>query len=294
MTDNAQDYLTTKELAELLRIKERKVYDLVASGEVPCSRATGKLLFSRNLIEAWLATRSTGPKSHEVTPRPDVFLGSHDPLLEWALRESHSGLALFFDGSNDGLKRFASRAGLATGLHLLDEASGDWNVKAVRESFSEAPVVLLEWAWRQRGLMLRQAEKGTKTLAQSAQIRFVPRQEGAGSQRLLIQLMRKTGINVENVKWSAPARTESDAALALREGKADVAFGLEGIAQQYGLGFQPIIRERFDILVERRAWFEAPLQRLATFTRTPEFQTRAQELRGYDVSTLGTVHFNGP
>jgi excisionase family DNA binding protein len=30
------EYLTTRELAELLRIKERKVYDLVASGAVPC------------------------------------------------------------------------------------------------------------------------------------------------------------------------------------------------------------------------------------------------------------------
>jgi excisionase family DNA binding protein len=39
-------YLTTKELAELLRIKERKVYDLAASGAVPCSKAMGKLLFS--------------------------------------------------------------------------------------------------------------------------------------------------------------------------------------------------------------------------------------------------------
>jgi len=33
------EYLTTKELAELLRIKERKVYDLAASGAVPCSKA---------------------------------------------------------------------------------------------------------------------------------------------------------------------------------------------------------------------------------------------------------------
>tara|TARA_B110000196_G_scaffold281278_1_gene261917 strand:- start:215 stop:472 length:258 start_codon:yes stop_codon:yes gene_type:complete len=48
------DYLTTRELAEMLRIKERKVYDLVASNRVPCTRATGKLLFSRSAIEAWL------------------------------------------------------------------------------------------------------------------------------------------------------------------------------------------------------------------------------------------------
>ena len=48
------EYLTTRELAELLRIKERKVYDLAASGKVPCSRATGRLLFPRAEIEAWI------------------------------------------------------------------------------------------------------------------------------------------------------------------------------------------------------------------------------------------------
>ena len=44
MTDTAfpdHEYLTVKELAALLRLKERKVYDLAASGAVPCSRATG-------------------------------------------------------------------------------------------------------------------------------------------------------------------------------------------------------------------------------------------------------------
>jgi excisionase family DNA binding protein len=86
-----EEYLTTKELAGLLRIKERKVYDLAASGQVPCSRATGKLLFPRRAVEAWIASKSSGPVVE--TSRPDVFLGSHDPLLEWSLRESRCGLA---------------------------------------------------------------------------------------------------------------------------------------------------------------------------------------------------------
>jgi putative molybdopterin biosynthesis protein len=49
------DYLTTKELAELLRIKERKVYELVSDNLIPVSRVTGKLLFPRDIIEAWLS-----------------------------------------------------------------------------------------------------------------------------------------------------------------------------------------------------------------------------------------------
>jgi len=38
-------YLTTAEVADYLRLKERKVYDLVSQGVIPCVRVTGKLLF---------------------------------------------------------------------------------------------------------------------------------------------------------------------------------------------------------------------------------------------------------
>jgi excisionase family DNA binding protein len=62
MSGEAPEYLTTRELADLLRIKERKVYDMAAAGEVPCSRAMGKLLFPRAEVEAWLAASASGPR----------------------------------------------------------------------------------------------------------------------------------------------------------------------------------------------------------------------------------------
>ncbi|NND20113.1 MAG: helix-turn-helix domain-containing protein, partial [Silicimonas sp.] len=119
------EFLTVRELAELLRIKERKVYDLAASGRVPCSRATGKLLFPAGEIRAW----SDGAKSGGAragAERPLIFLGSHDPLLDWAIRQSQSGLATYFDGTHDGLARCAAAEGVAAGLHIHDAATGDW------------------------------------------------------------------------------------------------------------------------------------------------------------------------
>ena len=136
------EYLTTKELADLLRIKERKVYDLAASGEVPCSKAMGKLLFPRKAIEGWLARRSSGMDQPASAPLPNIFLGSHDPLLEWALRESRCGLATYFDGSVDGLQRFAQFEGLATGLHLYDAETDGWNTGAVTDYCGCNPVGL--------------------------------------------------------------------------------------------------------------------------------------------------------
>lgn len=287
-------FLTTRELAELLRIKERKVYELAASGDVPVSRATGKLLFPRGAVEAWIARSSTGPGTEETLRRPPVLAGSHDPLLDWALRESRAGLASYFDGSLDGLSRFAAGEAMAAGVHLRDPHGDGWNGAVVTERFAAQPVVLVEFAWRERGLAVSPAlEAVVRGIPDLAGRSLVPRQPESGSQRLLEQLLENAGLAAETVSFAAPARTETDAVLAVAQGKGDAALGLPGLAATFGLGFVPLLQERFDLLVDRRAWFEPPMQRLLAFCRSAAFLDKALELGGYDVSELGRVHFNG-
>ena len=297
--DPDHEYLTARELAALLRVRERKVYELAAAGEVPCSRATGKLLFRRTAVDAWLARASSGPADDpRPVPRAAVFAGSHDPLLEWALRECGAGLATYFDGSLDGVERFAAGGAVASALHVpglgggLDDA--DWNVPLVRERFGAEPVVLVAFARRRRGLIVAPEAAGEiRRVADLAGRRVVPRQAGAGGQVLFERQLAAAGLAEDAFERIAPARTESDAALAVAEGRADVACGLPGPARQLGLGFVPLVEERFDLLIERRAWFEPALQRLFAFCRTEPFARRAASLTGYDTGVLGEVRFNG-
>jgi len=297
MPDEAPQFLTVRELAALLRVKERKVYSLAASGQIPCNRATGKLLFPRADLEAWLGRHSSGgAASVEGAEPPTVFAGSHDPLLDWALRESRCGIASFFDGSLDGLARLGEGRALAGGLHLFEPDSEDWNRDHVAHALAGAPVVLLEWAWRARGLIT--AAKPPKTIggvADLAGLRVVPRQPEAGSQVLFEALLEKEGIAAGDIEVvEPPARSEADVALAVADGKADAGFGLEAVARQYRLGFVPLVRERFDVAVFRRGYFEAPFQTFLGFCRSEAFAAKARELGGYDVSGFGKVHYNGP
>lgn len=289
------EYLTTRELAALLRIKERKVYDLAASGAIPCSKAMGKLLFPREAVEAWLARGASGTESGRVSgPLPNVFLGSHDPLLDWALRESRCGLATYFDGSADGLQRFLRREGVAAGLHLYDAGADDWNTPQVAERCGSLPVVLVEWARRRRGLILRHDHAGkVRGMADLAGLRVAPRQPESGAQELFRHLIAEAGMTMEDLSLTTPTRTEADAALAVFEDRADAAFGLEALAAQFRLPFVPIMTERFDLLVDRRAWFEPPMQSFLRFCQTDAFRDRAAEMAGYDLSGFGRVHFNG-
>jgi len=295
--------MTSKELADFLRIKQRKVYDLAASGRIPCSRAMGKLLFPRAEIEAWVAQGmgGTGFAAAAAAAAPNVVLGSHDPLLDWALRQSRSGLATFFDGSADGLDRFTRAEGVAAGLHMFDpEGSRDagddaaWNIGWARRMAADMPCVLVEFAWRERGLMFRPGGAGNVHDIGDLRGRLiVPRQPESGAQALLEHLMGQAWVAPEACTMTEPARTETEAAeMAAAHGGA-VAFGLRASANQFGLAFAPVLRERFDLLVDRKAWFEPPFQRFLAFCGTREFTLKAAALEGYDVSGLGTVHFVG-
>jgi len=136
------EFLTTKEVASLLRIKERTVYDLVKEGSIPVSRVTGKLLFPRELVEAWVRRHAeAGGGAESLIQRPLVLAGSHDPLLDWALRESGSGIATFFDGSLDGLTRLAEGKAVACGMHVYEPERDDFNLDHVGQALQGMPVV---------------------------------------------------------------------------------------------------------------------------------------------------------
>lgn len=291
------EFLTTKEVAALLRIKERKVYELVAEHAIPVSRVTGKLLFPREMVEAWVWQQADYAGGTEgLHGRLPVLAGSHDPLLEWALRESGCELAAFFDGSLDGLNRLAAGKAIAAGLHVYEPECEDWNRSHLERTMAGMPVVLIEWARRMQGLVVPPGNpEGITGVGDLAGRTLIPRQERSGSHLLLDWLMREAGLKPDRLRLiTPPARSEADVALAVAEGKADAGFAVETVARQFRLGFVPLFRERYDLAVWRRDYFEPPLQKLFAFCRGRAFQTRAEELGGYDVSGLGQVHYNGP
>jgi excisionase family DNA binding protein len=283
------DFMTTREVADYLRIKERRVYELVRRRAIPCTRVTGKWLFPRTLIDVWLAESAAGQGAARVQA-PPVVAGSHDPLLDWAVRESGCGLALLPGGSLDGLKRFAEGEAQVAGLHVYDAETEGFNVQAVTGTLPPAGLVLIEWAWRSQGLVVAAGNpKGLAGLKDLARGRVIVarRQEAAGSRLLLAQLLEREGLGLEDLNFTAEtARSETDL------GEAGLA--VEAAARTLKLDFVPLMRERYDLLLRRRDYFEAPVQALLAFARGTAFRTRAGQMGGYDVSGLGRVHLNGP
>lgn len=275
----------------MLRLKERKVYDLAASGQVPCSRATGKLLFPAAEIRDWIKNAKSGGRE-DGAERPPILLGSHDPLLDWAIRQSRCGLATYFDGSFDGLARFVKGEGVAAGLHIHDAVSGGWNVPAVSAAAQGENAVLVAFARRSRGLVVQEDGPRPSGLADLGGLRIVPRQPESGTDGLFRELAAADGLDLSTITLGDTARTEDDAAQAVRRGDADVAFGLACVARTYGLAFVPLIEEEFALLVDRKAWFDPAMRALMRFCASDTFRNRAEASGGIDVSGLGEVLWN--
>ena len=288
--------LTVAEIARHLRLGTRKVYDLVARKGLPHLRLGGKLLFEVDAVERWLAQSAGGSAPRAGLPAA-VIGGSHDPLLDWAVRESRCGLAMLTQGSGDGLQRLARGEVSAALMHLPSADLADFNRAEAREHLRGRNVALVEWARREQGLLVRRGNpKKVRTVADLAKkgVAVAARQAGAGSAALLERLLAREGLDRRRLRVSVTTMGENDLAMAVKSGEADAGLGARAAAAPLGLDFVPLVVERLDLGVSRAAWFEPPLRALFAFARGKGFAEHARTLGGYDISGLGTITWNDP
>ncbi|MEP7030527.1 MAG: helix-turn-helix transcriptional regulator [Pseudolabrys sp.] len=288
---------TTAEAASYLRLKERKIYEMVAEGSVPCTKVTGRWLFPKAELDHWLVSSISRPAGlAPPTPAPIVG-GSHDPLLEWALRESGSGLASLAVGSEAGFDRFIAGETIAASMHLhaLEDPEADANVAAMQRRGDVQDAVLIGFTRREQGLLLAPGNPlKLKTIEDvvSKRARMALRPKGAGAQLLLLSLLHRAKTSLEKLAGAGPiCPTGSDIAQAIRAGRADTGIATRSAANSAGLDFVPLVWEPFDLVMRQRNYFQPSLQALLKFLNSGELAARAKEMGGYDMTGSGSVRF---
>jgi putative molybdopterin biosynthesis protein len=290
-----RELLTTEEAADYLRLSRRKLYELAVNGAVPCTRVTGKWLFPRAALDRWLAGGVTDPSVLRRPAPPPIVSGGDDPLLVWALGESGSRLAVLTEGSEAGLTRLARREATIAAIHLhrLDGDDEHANAEVIANARGLDDVVLIAFARREKGLVVAPGNPlAIKDIADVAakRARFAARQTGSGVMLLLLALLERAGLAYNDLRIVKPVYpTGADIAHAVCTGRADCGIATRAVAQAAGLGFVPLIWERFDFALRQRDYFRPGPQALFRCLRTPAFRERAYALGGYDVSGTGDV-----
>ena len=288
--------LTTAEAADYLRIKERKLYELVAEQAIPCTKVTGKWLFPRADLDRWLLAGMARPMGVVPADPPPIVGGSHDPLLQWALAESRAGLAILPEGSEPGYRRFLKGEVIAAAIHFhdLDDPSKDANIELVSREPTLYDAVLIGFASREQGLVVAKGNPlGLMSVADIAnsRARLVMRPEGAGAQQLLLALLRRDGVGMPDLVPALVAPTGPDIAQAIRHRHGDCGIATRAVATAADLDFVPLMTEHFDLLARQRDSYRGKLQAFLSLLSKPVFAARAAELGGLDVSRAGVVRW---
>jgi putative molybdopterin biosynthesis protein len=215
--------------------------------------------------------------------------------LEWALRESNSGFASLPEGSEEGLRRLTQSEVMIAAIHLhrLDGDDETANLEAVSDAPGLHDAVVLSFARREQGILVAPGNPlGLSDMASIAtsRARMAQRPAGAGAQLLLLALLARAGIALDELKLAKPAfPTGPDIAQAIRAGRIDCGIATRSVARTAGLDFLPLAWERFDLVLRQRDYFMKGPQALFDFMRSSVLRDRAAELGGYDISDTGAV-----
>jgi excisionase family DNA binding protein len=294
------ELMNTREVARYLGINEKKVYFLAKSGNIPCTRATGKWTFPKKLIDQWIEESASGLVERKARAEERVFLlaaGSDDPSLGILhdLYEAQTQPASFFMttvGSTGGLTAIRSGVADFAMAHLLEPARAATDNLATQELFPPATVVI-QLFYRELGLLVSPGNpKGIESLRDLARpkLRIINRQPGSGTRIYLDQQLGRARLNAKRISgYDTIVSTHLDVGLKVLGGAADVGLATRTTAQLLGLDFLPLSRERFDVVIPKERFFSLSIQVLLGTIGSREFRQRVEALGGYDASESGRI-----
>lgn len=296
-------FLTTKEVATFLHVNEKMVYSLVHEKGLPATKVTGKWLFPKALVEEWLETHITGFQGKISARSSDdgalLIAGSDDPLFQRTLSLYHSrntGYTAFIAnvgsmGGINSLKKGQCHIGIC---HLLQDDETDYNFEFASRELDNPPVVM-NFSMREQGFLVQKGNpKKIKTVFDLAGkgVSIANRPLGTGTRLLLDYEISKSKIESKDIQgYHHEVSKHLDAGLEVISGRVDAAPGIRAVAGMLGLDFIPLRWERFDLLIDKKRFFEKGIQDFLGLFHEEVFQELAKEFEGYDVSSCGKMLF---
>jgi putative molybdopterin biosynthesis protein len=225
-----------------------------------------------------------------------VVIGSHDITLdilgdeirrnEQAIRVSSSNV-----GSLGGLLAMRKGTCHIAGSHLLDTDTGKYNISYIKRYVKGRDVTVFHLTLREQGLIVAKGNpKGIEGLADVAGdgVSFVNRQRGSGTRVLLDYKLENLGIDPERITgYDHEEFTHMAVAVDVLSGIADCGMGIYAAAKALDLGFIPVVREQYDLVVRSDALESTPIQALLNTIRSSHFRERVVALGGYDPTNSG-------
>ncbi|MDI6782293.1 MAG: molybdopterin biosynthesis protein [bacterium] len=235
-------------------------------------------------------------KSRQQIESNIVLIGSHDNLLDIlsdCLARTYPQMSLCVTnvGSLGGLLALKRGDCHLTTSHLLDEATGTYNLPYLKRFLPDMDVSVITIALREQGLIVKKGNPknihGLSDLIRDDVV-FVNRQKGAGTRILLDYELEKAGISSSDIRgYEVELFTHMAVCASIDAGTADTGLGIMASSSIFGLDFIPIDRERYDMIIPRENLSLPGISALLAIISSPEFHAQISSIKGYDLSECG-------
>ncbi|MEM2750727.1 MAG: molybdopterin biosynthesis protein [Nitrososphaerales archaeon] len=194
-----------------------------------------------------------------------VIIGSHCvgvDILVNCLREIQSSFTakIINVGSLGGLHAIKRGEADLSGIHLIDESSGEYNLPFLKTPDLLGKAVLIKGYKREQGLITAPGNPKKITSISDLirdDVTFINRNLGSGTRILIDRYLKiyaeEQGISFNELKskisgYNTIAKSHSAVAASIAYGKADVGVGIRAVAEYYKLHFIPLANEQYDFV----------------------------------------------
>jgi putative molybdopterin biosynthesis protein len=224
--------------------------------------------------------------------------GSHDiavGVLEDQLKLSYPELKIAATnvGSLGGLLALERGETHIGGTHLLDPASGAYNIPDIKKIIPKVALVLVHLAQREQGILVARGNpKSITSLEDLARpgIRFVNRQAGSGTRVLLDHELMKLRITPAALTgYDREEFTHMAVGVSVASGLIDAGLGVRAAATALDLDFIPVATEEYDLVMARWFYDSERGQKLMNIIRSDGLKRAVAKLGGYDPARAGEI-----
>jgi len=239
-------------------------------------------------------------ETRESTDEEDVIriTGSSDPVIN-ALADAIPTLLpgirlqVQFGGSMAGLMALNQGDTDMAGCHLWDVETDSYNLPFILKILPNRKMKLITFAHRRLGLITtRENPFALQSLTDllKAGIRFINRQHGSGTRIWLDEQLSIAALNPEEILgYETVKSTHLEIAREIAEGRADAGLGLESAAVAFGLNFQMLTLERYDLVVDAAQAEREPIRRLITWLQSGAAREYIAGFQGYETGETGKI-----
>jgi putative molybdopterin biosynthesis protein len=295
-------------MREALRLAAGRIGERIVAA--PLARGAGMITtMTRAQAVAYIPEESEGVEAGEtitaelLVPMADldrvlVHVGSHDNTIDLLANELMGlsepyRLVSSHAGSMGGLSALKAGSALFAGAHLFDPETGDFNFPFIERYLADLDVTVVNLAIRHQGLIVAKGNPlsilGVNDLARQ-DVRFINRQRGAGTRILLDHHLKIAGIPPSQVSgYDNEEFTHMAVAVNVLTGAAACGLGIFAAAKALDLGFVPLARERYDLVIPTRFMDDPRITTLLAVIDSDAAKEAITALGGYETDLTGRI-----